>query len=49
MTGAVTSSKNRRAIAAGAWAPDPVDPLEFGLARILDGVQLLLQQPAAER
>ncbi|MFD7454951.1 TetR/AcrR family transcriptional regulator [Kitasatospora sp. NPDC059827] len=34
-----------RAIAAGAFAPDPVDPLEFGLARILDGVQLLLDRP----
>ncbi|MFJ9839224.1 TetR/AcrR family transcriptional regulator C-terminal domain-containing protein [Kitasatospora sp. NPDC101155] len=35
-----------RAIAAGAFAPDPVDPLEFGLARILDGVQLLVDQPS---
>ncbi|MFI9157192.1 TetR/AcrR family transcriptional regulator [Kitasatospora aureofaciens] len=34
-----------RAIAAGAFAPDPVDPLDFGLARILDGVQLLLDRP----
>ncbi|GAB2687395.1 TetR/AcrR family transcriptional regulator [Kitasatospora kifunensis] len=33
-----------RAIAAGAFAPDPVDPLEFGLARILDGVQALIDQ-----
>ncbi|MFB7665980.1 TetR/AcrR family transcriptional regulator [Kitasatospora sp. NPDC056138] len=31
-----------RAIAAGAFAPDPVDPLEFGLDRILDGVQTLI-------
>ncbi|WP_045701386.1 TetR/AcrR family transcriptional regulator [Streptomyces rubellomurinus] len=34
-----------RAIAGGAFAPDPVDPLEFGLARILDGVQLLIDKP----
>jgi AcrR family transcriptional regulator len=33
-----------RAIAAGAFAPDPVDPLEFGLARILDGVQALIDR-----
>ncbi|ARF59144.1 TetR family transcriptional regulator [Streptomyces gilvosporeus] len=30
------------AIAAGAFAPDTVDPLEFGLDRILDGVQTLI-------
>ncbi|MFJ9848813.1 TetR/AcrR family transcriptional regulator [Streptomyces sp. NPDC101150] len=31
-----------RAIAAGAFAPPPVDPLDFGLERILDGVQALI-------
>jgi hypothetical protein len=30
------------AVAAGAWAPSTIDPLEFGLARILDGVQALV-------
>ncbi|MFF3911621.1 TetR/AcrR family transcriptional regulator [Streptomyces sp. NPDC001848] len=33
-----------RAIAAGAFAPDTVDPLEFGLERILDGVQTLIDR-----
>ncbi|MDH6123476.1 TetR/AcrR family transcriptional regulator C-terminal domain-containing protein [Kitasatospora sp. GP82] len=33
-----------RAIAAGAFAPDTVDPLEFGLDRILDGVQTLIDR-----
>ncbi|MFI1198205.1 TetR/AcrR family transcriptional regulator [Streptomyces sp. BHT-5-2] len=31
-----------RAVADGAFAPDTVDPLEFGLDRILDGVQTLI-------
>ncbi|KUJ70315.1 TetR family transcriptional regulator [Streptomyces albus subsp. albus] len=33
-----------RAIAAGAFAPDDVDALEFGLDRILDGVQALIDR-----
>ncbi len=33
-----------RAIAAGAFAPDTVDPLEFGIERILDGVQTLIDR-----
>ncbi|MFJ9693367.1 TetR/AcrR family transcriptional regulator [Kitasatospora sp. NPDC101183] len=33
-----------RAVAGGAFGPDPVDPLEFGLGCILDGVQLLIDQ-----
>ncbi|QHC21292.1 TetR/AcrR family transcriptional regulator [Streptomyces sp. GS7] len=33
-----------RAIAAGAFAPDTADPLEFGLDRILDGVQTLIDR-----
>jgi AcrR family transcriptional regulator len=31
-----------RAIAAGAFDPDPADPLEFALDRVLDGVQALI-------
>ncbi|WP_084523253.1 TetR/AcrR family transcriptional regulator [Nocardia inohanensis] len=31
-----------RAVADGVFAPDPEDPLEFGLERILDGVQVLI-------
>jgi AcrR family transcriptional regulator len=34
-----------RAVAAGAFAPDSSDPLEFGLDRILDGVQALIDRP----
>jgi AcrR family transcriptional regulator len=30
------------AIAAGAFAPDDTDPLDFGLERILDGVEALI-------
>lgn len=33
-----------RAVADGAFGPDPLDPLEFGLERILDGVQLLIDR-----
>lgn len=33
-----------RAIAAGAFAPDGIDPLDFGLDRILDGVQALIDR-----
>ncbi|MFC9741865.1 TetR/AcrR family transcriptional regulator [Streptomyces noursei] len=31
-----------RAIDAGAFTPDPADPLDFALARVLDGVQALV-------
>ncbi|MFG2825410.1 TetR/AcrR family transcriptional regulator [Kitasatospora sp. NPDC048365] len=33
-----------RAIAAGAFAPDATDTLEFGLDRVLDGVQTLIDR-----
>jgi hypothetical protein len=33
-----------RAIAAGAFAPEPADPLEFALTRVLDGVQALIDR-----
>ncbi|WP_051836056.1 TetR/AcrR family transcriptional regulator [Streptomyces sp. NRRL WC-3742] len=33
-----------RAVAGGAFGPDPVDPLEFGLGCILDGVQRLIDE-----
>ncbi|MER7988860.1 TetR/AcrR family transcriptional regulator C-terminal domain-containing protein [Streptomyces noursei] len=32
-----------RAIDAGAFAPDPADPLDFALARVLDGVEALVE------
>ncbi|NUR59111.1 MAG: TetR/AcrR family transcriptional regulator [Catenulispora sp.] len=32
------------AIAEGAWADTPADPLAFGLERLLDGVQALIDQ-----
>ncbi|AJC53099.1 MULTISPECIES: TetR/AcrR family transcriptional regulator [Streptomyces] len=33
-----------RAVADGAFAPDDIDPLAFGLERILDGVQTLIDR-----
>ncbi|MFE0462680.1 TetR/AcrR family transcriptional regulator C-terminal domain-containing protein [Kitasatospora sp. NPDC058965] len=33
-----------RAVADGAFAPSAADPLEFGLDRILDGVQVLIDR-----
>ena len=33
-----------RAIADGAWASAPEDPLAFGLERLLDGVQVLIDR-----
>ncbi|GAA2143027.1 hypothetical protein GCM10009760_28890 [Kitasatospora kazusensis] len=36
-----------RAIAAGASEPTEIDPLDFGLARILDGVQVLVDRGGA--
>ncbi|TQF04565.1 TetR/AcrR family transcriptional regulator [Kitasatospora acidiphila] len=33
-----------QAIAAGAFAPEPADPLEFALTRVLDGVAALIDQ-----
>ncbi|NUR29635.1 MAG: TetR family transcriptional regulator [Catenulispora sp.] len=32
------------AIADGAWAETPADPLAFGLERLLDGIQVLIDQ-----
>jgi AcrR family transcriptional regulator len=37
-----------RAVAAGAFAPDPADPLDFALARVLDGVQSLIDTGAEQ-
>ncbi|MFR9722810.1 TetR/AcrR family transcriptional regulator [Streptomyces sp. MS19] len=33
-----------RAVADGAYAPDPADPLEFALTCVLDGVQALIDR-----
>ncbi|MGF1427966.1 TetR/AcrR family transcriptional regulator [Kitasatospora sp. LaBMicrA B282] len=38
-----------RSIEAGGFAPSAVDPLEFGLDRVLDGVQVLVDREGAGR